>query len=58
MGLITVLLILVLLAYVFFEIDPKIDHNTETGHYLLWFNDPFDQKSRKAIPLWRAKIEK
>jgi len=51
-----VLLIVFLLIFVWRQINPKIDHNTETGHYLLWYNDPFDYSQRKVITLWKSKI--
>lgn len=48
-----IFLMVFLLFYVWFEINPKIDYNTETSEYLLWYNDPFDCKARKVITLWR-----
>lgn len=42
-----------LLIFVWSKINPKIDYNTITGHYLLWINDPFDYQERKAIVLWK-----
>lgn len=57
MGALFILLLVAGIVYIYFEVDPKIDFNTETGDYLLWYNDPSDQKIRKSIPLWKAKIE-
>lgn len=47
-------LIVFLLIFMYKVINPKIDINTETGHYILWYNDPFDIYARKAIQLWKV----
>jgi hypothetical protein len=48
-----VLLMVFLCIYAWIEVNPKIDFNAVTGHYLLWYNDPFDCYERKAITLWK-----
>lgn len=50
-----VLLIVFLLIFVWRYMNPKIDYNTETEHYLLWYNDPLDYGERKVITLWKRK---
>lgn len=53
----SVLLLLLVLIFVYFKINPKFDWNYETGEKLLWFNDPFDSLKRKAVTLWKTKKE-
>ncbi len=48
-----VLLFAIVAVYVYKIIDPKLDHNYETGDMLLWFNDPFDSCIRKAVTIRR-----
>jgi hypothetical protein len=50
----SVLLLLLVLIFVYFKINPKFDWNYETGEKLLWFNDPFDSLRRKAVTLWKT----
>ncbi len=55
MGIIFSILILFLLIYCWFIIDPKLDWNYETGERLLWYNDPFGLYLRKSIVLYKKK---
>jgi len=48
-----VLLMVLLLIYAWRDVNPKIDFNSVTGHYILWYNDPFDCHERKAFILWK-----
>ena len=53
--LVFLLLVLFLLIFTWRTINPKFDWNYETGEKLLWYNDPFDSCTRKAVTLWRKK---
>jgi hypothetical protein len=50
-----VILFAFLLILTWRTINPKLDWNYETGERLLWYNDPFDSCTRKAVTLWRVK---
>jgi hypothetical protein len=52
---ILMLMILFLLFYTYFKINPKMDINYETEDIILWYNDPFELFKRKPIRLWKVK---
>lgn len=45
-------LMVAVIFYVLWQINPLVDHNCVTGHYILWYNNPFT-KRRESITLWK-----
>lgn len=41
------------LIFTVMEVDPKLDYNYETEERILWYNDIFDNFTRKFVRLWK-----
>lgn len=52
-----ILLLLISFSSIFIWsiINPKLDWNYETDERILWYNDPFDNHTRKSIVIYKKK---
>lgn len=50
-----VIAVIFLFHFAYTKINPKLDWNYDTGERILWYNDPFDLCTRKAVILYKKK---